>query len=103
MKISISCNQQGKRNTIRNSGKNKKLHEKVRIQTRSQLCGVNFFKQKLLVVLSSVIRKYFILELLKHLKIDTHDTYGIDIAIMFLYLWKMKEKINILWFGGGKT
>lgn len=87
MKINISCNQQGKRNTIRNSRKNKKLHEKVRLQIWSQLCGVIFFKnKKVLVVLSSVIRKYFILELLKHLKIDTRNTYEIDIAIMFLYL-----------------
>lgn len=53
-------------------------------------------------MLSSLIRKYFILEFLKHLKIYTHNIYEIDIAMMFLYLRKMKEKIDILWFGGGK-
>lgn len=68
MKINISYNQQEKRNTFINSRENKKLNEKVRIQIGTQWFE---FKKKLFVVLGNVILKYFILEFLKHLKIDT--------------------------------
>lgn len=68
MKINISYNQQEKRNTFINSRENKKLNEKVRIQIGTQWFEL---KKKLFVVLGNVILKYFILEFLKHLKIDT--------------------------------
>lgn len=34
-------------------------------------------------MLSNIILKYFILEFLKHLTIDTHSIYETDMSIMF--------------------
>lgn len=46
-------------------------------------------------MLWNITLKYFILEFLKHLTIDIHSLYEIDIAMIFLQLLKMRGKRNM--------